>query len=165
MLAQMLKQDEGYKETVYWDTEGYPTIGIGHLILKKKTKDMREINRELSSHVGRIVNDGKIGGSEVLALFERDLAAIQRTMMAVPALASVYVELDAVRKTAIENMVFQMGAIGVSKFPGMLRALKAKDWNMAYKQALDSSWAKQTPNRAKRVVRVLKLGSNAPYGF
>ena len=49
MLSEMLKFDEGSKLTVYWDTEGYPTIGIGHLILKLKTKDMGTINRVLSS--------------------------------------------------------------------------------------------------------------------
>lgn len=165
MLAQMLKQDEGYKETVYWDTEGYPTIGIGHLILKKRTKDMGEINRELSSHVGRVVKDGKITGEEVIALFERDLSVLKRSIMSLPNLADVYVSLDMVRQTAIENMVFQMGAVGVSKFPGMLRCLKAKDWDGAYRNALDSAWARQTPNRAKRVASVLKLGSYAPYGF
>lgn len=165
MLAQMLKQDEGYKETVYWDTEGYPTIGIGHLIMRKKTRDMGEINRELSAHVGRVVMNGKISSDEVLALFEKDLSVIKRGIMSLPALADVYVSLDTIRQTAIENMVFQLGAVGVSKFPSMLRALKAKDWGMAYKQALDSAWSKQTPNRANRVASVLKLGSYAPYGF
>ncbi|ADM79960.1 lysozyme murein hydrolase [Aeromonas phage phiAS5] len=165
MLAQMLKQDEGYKETVYWDTEGYPTIGIGHLIMRKRTKDMGEINRELSSHVGRNIKDGKISANEVLALFERDMDVVRRSIANYAALSGVYDTLDTVRKNAIENMVFQMGALGVSKFPSMLRALRNKDWNEAYRQALNSAWAKQTPNRANRVASVLKLGSYAPYGF
>jgi len=165
MLSEMLKFDEGSKLTVYWDTEGYPTIGIGHLILKLKTKDMGIINRELSSHVGRTITNGTITNSEQLKLFDSDLLKVRNSMSKYSPLWDVYSGLDDVRKTAIENMVFQMGAKGVNGFPSMLKALRGKDWVGAKKHALDSSWAKQTPNRAKRVTDVLLTGTYKGYPF
>ena len=44
-----------------------------------------------------------------------------------------------------------MGAFGVSKFKGMLKALSEKDYKRASYEMLDSLWARQTPNRAKRM--------------
>ncbi|UYD59259.1 baseplate central spike complex protein [Aeromonas phage avDM6] len=165
MLEKMLKFDEGSKLTVYWDTEGYPTIGIGHLILKLKTKDMGAINRELSSHVGRTVMNGTITDSEQSMLFAKDLDTVRSSMKRYEDLWGTYVGLDAVRKTALENMVFQMGAKGVNGFPSMLRALRNKDWAGAKKHGLASAWAKQTPNRAKRVTDVIETGTYKGYPF
>ncbi|ASU00226.1 lysozyme [Aeromonas phage AS-yj] len=165
MLEKMLKFDEGSKLTVYWDTEGYPTIGIGHLIKKLRTKDMGEINRELSSHVGRVITDGKITQSEESQLFAKDLEVVRNSMKGYVDLWSTYVGLDEVRKTALENMVFQMGAKGVNGFPSMLRAMRSKNWVEAKKHGLASAWARQTPNRAKRVTDVIETGTYKGYPF
>lgn len=165
MLSEMLKFDEGSKLSVYWDTEGYPTIGIGHLIMKKRTRDMGEINRELSKHVGRIISNGSITDSEQLSLFDKDLTTVRHSMSRYDGLWSTYVGLDDVRKTALENMVFQMGAAGVNGFPSMLKALRNKDWKGAKAQGLSSAWARQTPNRARRVTDVLESGTYKGYPF
>lgn len=165
MLSEMLKFDEGSKLTVYWDTEGYPTIGIGHLILKLRTKDMGQINKELSKHVGRTIDNGKITEEEQLSLFDKDLNTVRHTMKRYDNLWTTYVGLDDVRKTALENMVFQMGAAGVNGFPSMLRAMRNKDWVEAKRQGLSSAWAKQTPNRAKRVTDVILTGTYKGYPF
>ncbi|QQG34104.1 lysozyme [Aeromonas phage ZPAH1] len=165
MLEKMLKFDEGSKLVVYWDTEGYPTIGIGHLILKLKTKDMGLINKELSSHVGRSISNGKITEDEQSMLFSKDLEVVRSSMKKYENLWSTYVGLDDVRKTALENMVFQMGAKGVNGFPSMLRAMRSKSWSEAKKHALDSVWSRQTPNRAKRVTDVIETGTYKGYPF
>ena len=38
-LNAMLRYDEGEKFTMYKDTEGYFTIGVGHLITKNTSRD------------------------------------------------------------------------------------------------------------------------------
>ena len=77
---EMLRRDEGLRLKVYWDTEGYPTIGIGHLIMKQPVRDMTQINKVLSKQVGREItgNPGSITMEEAVTLFERDLADMQR---------------------------------------------------------------------------------------
>jgi len=52
-------------------------------------------------------------------------------------------------------MIFQLGYAGVLKFKKMIAALKAKDYKEAIKQAKDSLWYKQTPNRLNQMIEVL----------
>lgn len=51
----------------------------------------------------------------------------------------------------LDHMVYQMGVGGVLNFKKMIAALKAKDYNKAADEMLDSKWAKQTPARATRL--------------
>lgn len=53
-------------------------------------------------------------------------------------------------------MTFQLGIGGVKKFRKMLAALKAHDYPEAIKQAMDSLWYRQTPNRVNSMIAVLK---------
>ena len=53
-------------------------------------------------------------------------------------------------------MTFQMGLGGVLKFKKMLAALQVKDYTTARREALNSAWARQTPQRAKRVTDLMK---------
>jgi lysozyme len=56
------------------------------------------------------------------------------------------------QKEALVEMVYQMGAGGVSKFRKMISALQVGDFEEAAKQALDSKWAKKdSPDRARSV--------------
>ena len=69
-----------------------------------------------------------------------------------------YNNLDEVRKSAIVDMTYQLGYNGVSKFKNMIRALEVRNYTEAKIQALDSKWAKQTPNRAKEIANILEKG-------
>jgi GH24 family phage-related lysozyme (muramidase) len=66
-------------------------------------------------------------------------------------------DLSPQQQEALTEMVFQMGRSGVSKFNNMLDSLKYGDYDRAYDEALDSLWAKQTPQRAKEVAERLKF--------
>ena len=50
------------------------------------------------------------------------------------------------------NMTYQLGARGFVNFKKMIKALEKQDYKTAAKEGLDSLWAKQTPNRAKRLM-------------
>ena len=62
-------------------------------------------------------------------------------------------DLDDLAKEIIVEMVFQLGETGVSKFRNMWKALKRTPprYDVAATEMLDSRWAKQTPNRAKKM--------------
>lgn len=163
-IREMVRYDEGIRVNVYWDTEGYPTIGIGHLILFEKTKNTSKIYAELSKHVGRKVTNGRITEEECNMLFEQDLAKVQRDIARNAKVGPVYATLDASRKMAIENMTFQMGIGGVADFTRALAYMLAEEWKSAYNEMLDSLWAKQTPERANRVAKVILNGNLSSYG-
>jgi lysozyme len=54
-------------------------------------------------------------------------------------------------KLGLLEMSYQLGVSGVMKFKNTIKCLKSGDYENAYREALDSTWAKQTPSRAERV--------------
>lgn len=166
-MAEMLRRDEGLRLKVYWDTEGYPTIGIGHLIMKQPVRDMAQINKVLSKQVGREItgNPGSITMEEATTLFERDLADMQRDIKSHSKVGPVWQAVNRSRQMALENMAFQMGVGGVAKFNTMLTAMLAGDWEKAYKAGRDSLWYQQTKGRASRVTMIILTGNLESYGI
>ncbi|QQG32082.1 baseplate hub subunit and tail lysozyme [Citrobacter phage CkP1] len=165
-IESMLRRDEGLRLKVYWDTEGYPTIGIGHLIVAQRIRDMNQINKILSNQVGRTVtgNPGSISMDEASALFAKDLADVQRDVKTNSKVGPVYNTMNRSRQMALENMSFQMGVGGVAKFTGMLNAMAAGDWKRAYDESRDSLWFQQTKGRASRVSMIILTGNLESYG-
>ncbi|QLA10746.1 baseplate hub subunit / Phage tail lysozyme [Shewanella phage Thanatos-2] len=162
-IVEMLKRDEGIRLSVYWDTEGYPTIGIGHLILSQKTKDINVINIALSAQVGRPVNR-TITMEEAEKLFASDLAKMQAEIRVNSKVGPVYASVNRSRQMALENMAFQMGVVGLSNFTNMLNAMAAQDWKRAYDEGRDSLWYQQTKGRASRVTLIILNGNLESYG-
>jgi len=161
-IEEQLKIDEGSRLTIYKDTEGKYTIGIGHLISNNpnipKTQAITLLDKELNRST-----QGRITPSEQSYLFTQDLAAVQ-TGIAHSSFYSVYQGLlDPVRQSAIQNMCFQLGILGVSKFRKMWAAIAKGDYSQAAKEGLDSTWFKQTPNRARRVMETLRTASTSHY--
>lgn len=157
-LYRMLLADEGKRLDIYQCSLGYWTIGIGFLI----TKDPNIVNRAqaiacLDKMLGR-KTQGRITDQECQRLYEQSISDILRTLPSYPELNKVYLKLDSVRQMAILNMCFQLGVNGVARFKKMLANLSRQQFELAAVEALNSNWHKQTPNRAKRVARVLETG-------
>tara|TARA_R100001369_G_scaffold72338_1_gene100372 strand:+ start:209 stop:445 length:237 start_codon:yes stop_codon:yes gene_type:complete len=58
------------------------------------------------------------------------------------------------------NMCFQLGQRGLGNFKQMGKAIEEGDWEKASVEMMDSRWATQTPERAKRLQdRMLTLVS------
>lgn len=163
-IEKMLKQDEGIRTRWYTDSEGYPTIGIGHLLIREKTRDTAKINAAISKAVGREVTNGTITAEEVSTLFAQDLAKVRSDIQRTANVREVYVNLNRPRQMAIENMSFQMGVGGVAKFTNTLKAMKNEDWQAAYNGLRNSLWASQTPGRSSRVSKIVLTGNLESYG-
>lgn len=132
-----LIEHEGEILHAYQDSLGYWTIGIGHLIDKRK-------GGSISQRVSRI-------------LFEDDLARFTAT-------ARVnfpwFDGLDPVRQDAIVMLLFNLGLAGVQKFKKMLVAIEAEDWTKAAIELGDSVWSEQVgPNRANDMRRAIEFGA------
>lgn len=159
-IFEMLRIDEGYDNKIYKDTEGYYTIGIGQLLTK--SPDINVAKAELDKLIGRKCN-GVITRAEAEKLFLNSVDKATRGILGNPVLKPVYESLDAVRKAALINMVFQMGVTGVAGFTNSLRMLKEKRWDDAAVNLAKSRWYNQTPNRAKRVIATFKTGTWKAY--
>lgn len=159
-LYQMVLFDEGSKNTIYKDTRGYWTIGIGHLVTTAPA--LNSAVAILDSTLGRSTK-GVITSIEVERLFQQDLSKALSSVKANSVLAPIYAGLDEVRQMALLNMVFQMGATGVASFKNSLTLVLNKSYNLAGTNLRKSKWYSQTPNRAERVIKVLTSGTLNAY--
>lgn len=158
-LYDMLRFDEGLKLELYKDTEGYWTIGVGSLITKLQSK-VEAIN-VLDRIFSRSTN-GKITSQESEILFNKGIQNALRGIQS-STLSETYNMMDEPRRMALVNMVFQLGVAGVLGFRKMINHLNAGNYRAASLEALNSKWARQTPNRARRVTAVMSTGTLNSY--
>nr|1OYU_A Chain A, Lysozyme [Tequatrovirus T4]1OYU_B Chain B, Lysozyme [Tequatrovirus T4] len=166
-IFEMLRIDEGLRLKIYKDTEGYYTIGIGHLLTKSPSLNAAKSELDKAINAAKSELDKAIGGGgggvitkdEAEKLFNQDVDAAVRGILRNAKLKPVYDSLDAVRRAALINMVFQMGETGVAGFTNSLRMLQQKRWDEAAVNLAKSRWYNQTPNRAKRVITTFRTGT------
>lgn len=141
-LLFQVKLEEGLRLKAYYCSEGKKTIGYGHNL---ESGPMFEGNR--------IPDEITLDEAEVILAHDLDYAA--------KVLAGAwhgYELLQGARRDACIQMCFQLGLDGFLGFKNMRDALIKCDWQNAYRHALDSKWAKQTPHRAKRVATQILTG-------
>ena len=135
-LREQLEIDEGVKYETYKDHLGYPTFGVGHLVLKSDPEYGQEDGTPVSE-------------SRVIEAFESDCENVLRDCSI---LYEDFDDLPEEVQQVIANMMFNMGRPRLSKFKGMKRGVDARDWNAAADEMVDSSWYRQVTNRAERLV-------------
>lgn len=136
-LRQEIASDEGCRLDVYLDTEGLPTIGIGHLIT--------ENDPEYGKPVGYQVTEER-----VRKLFALDILV---TLEDCRALFSNWDDLPEEVQLILANMAFNLGRSRLSRFKLLRAAVDACDWQECCAQMSDSKWARQLPNRSGRLIQ------------
>lgn len=135
-LIEDLKREEGFRAHAYQDHLGFWTIGYGTCI------DERVKGCGLTEEEAHDLLVGKLHRM-MLELGDR--------------WPPFYARPDGVR-WALQAMAYQMGVSKLLGFKKMLSALEAGDYATAAAEALDSTWANQTPARAKRVAAQIAAG-------
>lgn len=125
-LKADLLRDEGLRLKPYADSLGIETIGIG--------RNLRDVG---------------ISEEEARHMLDNDIA---RVVARLDAEFPWWKSRSESTQRALANMAFQLGIGGLEKFKTMLSCLQAGDYNGAKLAAFDSVWARQTPERAVRVV-------------
>lgn len=67
-------------------------------------------------------------------------------------------KLDEARQGVLLNMAFQLGVPGLLKFHHTLCLTHSGDYTGASVEMLKSRWARQTPERARRLAEQMKTG-------
>lgn len=134
-LTKQLRRDEGEVLTAYQDHLGYWTIGVGRLIDKRR--------------------GGGITAEESAYLLNND---IDKRLAALRSRLPWFDSLDEARQGVLLNMAFQMGVDGLLGFHTTIGMVKAGDYAGAADNMLNSLWAKQTPDRAKRLSDQMRTG-------
>ena len=134
-LLEMLKRHEGVRSHVYLCSAGYETIGVGRNISK--------------SGMG-------LSDDEVDYLLENDIARV------IKELSSEYPwfnSLDDVRKDAMIDISFNLGATRFRGFRRALAAMEVADYTTAAKEFLDSKWSRDVKGRATELCYMIETGN------
>ena len=129
-LIENIKESEGFVEHVYNDSLGIPTIGFGFAI-----KDLI-LDEDIAEQI--LVR-------KVMKLVDRVDKKFDWFNLA-----------DDRVKEVIVEMCYQLGLAGFSKFKKTISYIEKKNYKEASKEMLDSKWAKQTPNRAKKLSKIVE---------
>ena len=126
-VIESLKQEEGFDGMPYKDTLGIPTIGYGTKLPLTEEEAELLLKHRLDK--------------KILEISEKE---------------PFFLDLPQKAQEVIANMAYQLGVEGVLKFKKMWAALKKGDYQKAADEMLDSKWATQTPNRAKRLAEIMR---------
>ena len=134
--------DEGFRRCSYKDSLGKSTIGFGHLLVEDDKLYKQQINGK------RLC----INGHDAIKQLREDYNHAYNSVV------SEYPWAEGDVRLVLVNMTFQLGVTGVSKFKLALLHLKEQDYDSAAAEMLESTWARQTPNRAVKLVgRIMSL--------
>ena len=126
--------EEGMVLSRYIDTENHATIGIGHKLLPHEAT-LQFITKE-----------------QAYTLLENDLDNATRACFRI---FPNYNSFPEKTRLGILDMIFNLGEYGFSKFTKTILLLNQGKYEEASKEALNSTWAKQVPNRARRTSKLL----------
>ena len=147
-IISLLNFEEGYSEKPYYCSAGYPTIGIGKRIGPK----------------GAPLSQYQFTVSKQLAAvwLSEELQQKVADMSTHASITAAMAACNDARKAILISMAYQMGADGLAKFTNTLKAISEKRWSDAKSGMMNSAWAKQTPNRAKRHAKQMLTGEWSP---
>jgi len=133
-ITAMLVREEGEVLHEYKDHLGYSTIGVGRLIDSRR--------------------GGRISKEESRYLLANDIKSRAEHAKAYP----WFDELDENRQAVVVGMIFQLGSAGFDQFHNTIKKIASGDYAGASASMLNSKWARQTPERAKRMATILATG-------
>ena len=138
-VFEQLKIDEGVEYEIYLDHLGYPTFGVGHLVLESDEEHGQEVGTKISEQ-------------RVKELFEKDLdTAISECIVLYGETTWTMDFPDEVQEILV-NMMFNMGRPRLSQFKNFTKALEEENWAKAAVEGRDSRWHKQVYHRAERLM-------------
>ena len=129
-ITEQLIRDERLVLYPYRDSRGFMTIGVGHNL------DARGISERAA-----------------IMILDDD---IQDTKTALLGKFPWMRDLSPARLGAFINLAFNMGVAGLSEFRKTLRLAESGEWVAASEQLLESLYATQVGDRARRVAQQLK---------
>ena len=126
-LIDKIKLSEGYVGTVYQDHLGIDTIGIGTRMPIDEEEAELLLRHRLKKKIKELIK-----------------------------YKPIILTLSAERQSVLYEMAYQLGVNGLLKFKKMWLAIEDSDFNTASKEGLASKWHRQTPNRAEKLMSILK---------
>ncbi|PAF49274.1 hypothetical protein BKH41_03785 [Helicobacter sp. 12S02232-10] len=143
-VLEMIKKHEGYRGQVYLDTASIETIGYGRNLKQYPLSEEEQRNIKL--------NFGVYGKKEAQEWLKNHLEELYNELYQY----RWFKNLDATRQSIILDMAYNLGIPRLLLFKKMILALNSKDYSNASREMLNSSWAMQVKDRAKRLSQLMQ---------
>jgi lysozyme len=134
-LLEMLKRHEGVEHHIYRCSAGFWTLGAGR-------------NVDPQGGLG-------LSEDEVDYLLQND---IERVIKELSAEYRWFNSLDDVRKDAMIDISFNLGATRLRGFKKALYAMEVADYTSAAKEFLDSKWSRDVKGRSHELASMIETG-------
>jgi len=144
-IIPILNFEEGYREKPYRDTQGYPTVA-GGIKIGPKGADMSNYTFTVPRRVGDLWKE---------VFVENTITEMQLR----PTIISALKKCNDARRDVLISMAYQMGVPGLAGFKNTLAMIAEGNFEGASRGMLNSLWAKQTPDRARRHAEVMRSGN------
>jgi len=135
-LLEMLKRHEGVEHHIYRCSAGFWTLGAGR-------------NVDPQGGLG-------LSEDEVDYLLQND---IERVIKELSTEYRWFNSLDDVRKDAMIDISFNLGATRLRGFKRALAAMEVADYTTAAKEFLDSKWSRDVKGRATELCYMIETGN------
>lgn len=148
-ILAILNFEEGYKEKPYLDTLGYPTVA-GGIKIGPQGASLKNYTFSVPRKVGDVWKQ---------VFVENTIEEMDKK----PGIKAALAACNDARADILISMAYQMGPDGLAGFVNTLKMIANGDFSAAASGMLNSKWAKQTPNRAKRHSEVMRTGTYDAY--
>ena len=148
-IIEILNFEEGYEEKPYWDTRKFPTVAGGIRIGPQ--------NAPISQYQFTVPRPA--GDVWKKCLVDAKTASMKRQ----PAIVAALAQCNDARRDILCSMAYQMGVAGLAGFTNTLGMIARGDFAGAAGGMLNSLWARQTPDRARRHAEVMRSGTYDAY--
>ena len=132
-LHQELRRDEAERTKPYIDSVGKVSIGVG-----------------------RNLDDVGVRPDEIQLMLKNDVADV---IYDLDTRYPWWRKMTTARQNALANMCFNLGIVRLSGFKNMLALLALGKYDQAAAEALNSKWAGQVGDRAKRIAELFRKGT------
>lgn len=148
---------EGKRNTVYKDSRGIPTIGVGFNLNRE---DSNALLTQVGANPGQIKRgQSKLSNKQINTLLNKDL---KKSKEDAKQLVKNFTSLPREVQGVLIEMVFNLGKFGLAKFKKFLDYINKNDWKKASIEMLDSDWSKQVGRRSKTLSNI--ISSQGSYG-
>jgi lysozyme len=131
----MLKRHEGVRKSLYKDSRGYWTIGMGFLVDPKLKAGLSD---EEIDAIARI--------------------RIQKVIDRLDADLPWWRKMSTNRQAVLADMAYNLGVGGLEKFKDTLKHMQEGNYNQAALDMSHSLWAEQVKGRATELAEIMRNG-------
>lgn len=136
--SKLLERREGFRDVVYRDSRGFPTVGIGHFVLPADNLSVGDqistarINAFFRSDINKAFNAAYSQARELGKHKDADMIAV------------------------LTSVNFQLGTGWTREFNNTWAKLKRGDWEGAVSNISRSLWSQQTPTRTADFIETIR---------